>query len=446
TLSYDAMGNIASLSRFDGTTTKTGTYSYAGNQLTGITGGALAAGAYTYDGNGNATTDGRNGVTLAYNYLNLPVSATKSGLSLSYVYDATGAKLKKVNGATGTATDYVDGIQYVNGTIDFIQTEEGIARRGGGSYSYEYNLTDHLGNVRYTFNRHPVTGQLQPLQADDYYAFGMRKVASPGNNKYLYNGKELQEELEQYDYGARFYDPVIGRWNVVDPLAEDYDDVSPYNYVLSNPINFTDPDGMWVNDEPTGLRSTIVDGTGRIIDHKNDGDNSIYQLVNDKKVKIGTERDGIDYGKLIGQQINQLNFDPNPIPLNAVSVTAKKPGSAWAAIGISLSLRTGTLWGAEGANPEPVTKTIGGIVLTAFSAYVIGDAVTTYYYDKKKAEEWNQRILEASEHTKGARPSTKGKHQKGQARKAADRGGEKGEKMAPRKRPGGWKGPWPPKS
>ncbi len=54
--------------------------------------------------------------------------------------------------------------------------------------------------------------------------------------------------------------------------------------------------------------------------------------------------------------------------------------------------------------------------------------------------------MEASEHTKGARPSTKGKHEKGQARKNLDKGGEKGEKNPPRRRPPDWKGPWPPKS
>lgn len=53
----------------------------------------------------------------------------------------------------------------------------------------------------------------------------------------------------------------------------------------------------------------------------------------------------------------------------------------------------------------------------------------------------------ASEHTKGARPSTKGKHERGQARKARDRGGEKADqnRRFPNKKPGGWKGPWPPK-
>jgi len=58
---------------------------------------------------------------------------------------------------------------------------------------------------------------------------------------------------------------------------------------------------------------------------------------------------------------------------------------------------------------------------------------------------WNFANFSA-EHTKGARPSTKGKHQKGQSRRGKDRGGEKGEKNPPRVKPPNWKGPWPPKS
>jgi len=111
-----------------------------------------------------------------------------------------------------------------------------MAKRSGTDYVYQYNLTDHLGSVRFTFNKHPTTGLVQKLQEDDYYAFGLRRVASAGTNKYLYNSKELQEELEQYDYGARFYDPVIGRWNVVDPLAEVNRRWSPYRYAYNNPM------------------------------------------------------------------------------------------------------------------------------------------------------------------------------------------------------------------
>ena len=260
-IQYDKMGNLTQLNRYySSTLIDQLTYNYtvssnATNQLQSVADASTDAstkgyksGTYTYhyDANGNMDMDNSKGLTISYNLLNLPQTNTLSSGTVSYVYEASGAKLRKISTiGTTTTTDYIGGIQYTNGAIDFIQTEEGRALKSGSNYNYEYNLADHLGNVRLSFDTH--TGLTSTTQQTDYMPFGMEvtvgSIVSP-KNEYLYNKKELQEELGQYDYGARFYDPVIGRWTSVDPLAEKSRRFSPYTYGDDNSISNIDPDGM----------------------------------------------------------------------------------------------------------------------------------------------------------------------------------------------------------
>ncbi|GAB3909936.1 DUF6443 domain-containing protein [Mucilaginibacter boryungensis] len=248
-IAYDYLGNILQLTRIGNNMTNNYTYNYfnnnGSNQLQNVSG--LTGSDYVYDDNGNAKHDGRTGRDITYNYLNLPETINTAGnaSTITYTYDATGNKLKRISSTAGVGTtDYDNGIVYDNANI-FAQTEEGRVLNLNGTINYEYSLTDHLGNSRVTFDTS--LGYAHQVQNNDYFPFGMEHAnnvpASP-KNEYLYNKKELQEELGQYDYGARFYDPVIGRWNSVDPLAEINRSWNPYAYVKNNPMRFMDPDGM----------------------------------------------------------------------------------------------------------------------------------------------------------------------------------------------------------
>ncbi|QKJ32456.1 putative Ig domain-containing protein [Mucilaginibacter mali] len=251
-IEYDYLGNIIKLKRVDPVASTTGNYvySYLGNQLQTVTG--LTGSAYHYDENGNPDHDGRTGRNITYNYLNLPQTANMpyNTQTITYTYDATGKKLKRESSTPGVGTtDYDNGIVYENSTI-FAQTEDGRVINLGGSVNYEYNLSDNLRNTRVTFDTS--LGYARIVQRDDYFPFGMQHASptGPGSppNNYLYNEKELQVESGQYDYGARFYDPVIARWTTIDPLAEQGRRWSPYSYVSDNPIRYIDPDGMSQRD------------------------------------------------------------------------------------------------------------------------------------------------------------------------------------------------------
>ena len=261
---YDKNGNIKYLYRYNnGSLVDNLTYIYSGNQLTkvedatgnatGFTNGASQANEYTYDNNGNLTKDLNKGISnISYNSLSLPQVVTFSnGNTITYLYTADGKKLRTVHVTSGTATttDYCGNVIYENGTQKLLLTEEGYINLNSPT-TYYYYLKDHQGNNRVVINS---SGTVQ--EVNHYYPFGST-FASSNVQPYKYNGKEQDTKngLNWYDYGARHYDAVLGRWFVVDPLGEERYSNSVYSYASNSPINKIDPNGMlddWVKNLET---------------------------------------------------------------------------------------------------------------------------------------------------------------------------------------------------
>jgi RHS repeat-associated protein len=166
-------------------------------------------------------------------------------------------------------------------------------------------------------------GSVETLQQTDYYPFGMvmgGRDAMPdeGENKYLYNGKELQGEFDLgwYDYGTRMYDAALGRWHSIDPKAEEAYNWTPYRYAFNNPINVIDPDGQfedWYQSE-SGATLWLDENKKQV-----NIDGETYENIG-KSVSIGTG-DG-----------NYINYYENAAisisdaPIDAESAVLSNPG------------------------------------------------------------------------------------------------------------------------
>ncbi len=230
---YDKAGNILGLKRYG----QTGpgiygimddlSYSYNSNQLQAVNDAATTSvdnpdiefldGAkqtveYSYDGNGNLIQDLNKKITkIKYNCLNLPsqIETGQKGGPIQHFYDLEGRRLRT--------------IQAINQKLVF---------------------TTYCGNAIY--EDQPVTKSYLPTKN---YPFGSAYRGSDSDvQPYKYNGKKLERNngLDWYDFGARRYDPLLGRFCMVDPLAEESYSVNAYNYCRNEPVGNIDPDGKQV--------------------------------------------------------------------------------------------------------------------------------------------------------------------------------------------------------
>ncbi|MEO1262602.1 MAG: polymorphic toxin type 47 domain-containing protein [Bacteroidota bacterium] len=248
----------------------------------GIDHGFKYSTGYGYDSNGNQISDSGKTMTVQYNYLNLPRHVFKGGPAeeekgeITLVYDSSTRLLSKTSNPMGNVPPedqlptgsvvYADGIEVTDGRSYAVYTPEGRVtwyispfEPGHPSYTepafrYEAFCRDHLGSVRATVTDERVNGHDQVMEEFHHYPFGMRMQGKyfrelrhwPGKwNAYQYNGKEFYSDIgfDWMPYGARFYDPAVGRFTGVDPLAGEMPAWSIYSYTFNNPVRFIDPDG-----------------------------------------------------------------------------------------------------------------------------------------------------------------------------------------------------------
>ena len=265
---YDRNGNIIGLTRTNGEDEFAKGFAYQGNMLKSLCGKDEISGEYLYDGSGNMTHDGHNGLDLEYNRINLMQKVTRNGAAIAdyrYLYDGT--KLNAMD-SRGEGLEYHGPLTYRMGKDGSVSLSE--ARFAGGRFvrlcdaegdvmEPVYTFTDHLGSVRAQASS---GGDL--MEHNSYLPFGTRwDDGSPTDpdNHYRFSGKEEQSfaGLPYIDYGARMYDPCTARWISQDPLAEKYYFVSPYVFCSNNPVKFVDPDGR---------DRVVFDVDGKLVSYK----------------------------------------------------------------------------------------------------------------------------------------------------------------------------------
>ena len=240
TYSYNEIGNLTANS-------KVGSYTYPTSGSSSVRPHAVStagSNSYTYDANGNMTAGA--GRSFTYNLENKPLTITIGGQTTTFVYDGDNGRVKKIVGST--ATRYINKLYECENTscsrMIFAGSER-VATLLPGSGVHYYH-PDHLGSSNVITD-----GTGAKVQALTYYPYGATRTNSSSSTPavdvpYKYTGQELDSSTSLYYYGARYYDPTLGRFLTADKIIRDpfhAQSLNRYSYVLGNPIKYNDPSG-----------------------------------------------------------------------------------------------------------------------------------------------------------------------------------------------------------
>jgi len=209
--------------------------------------------SFTYDDNGNRTqkTKGDDTWDYTYDFANRLTKVEENDSTIGeYVYDGDGKRLQKIENSITTIYIY-SGINSIyednsTGSACYVYGPTGlIAKRtiiDQESNTYFYHK-DHLRSIRLVTD-----SSKNIIVASTYHPFGETNVEE-GAEEYLFNGKE-KDGTGLYYYGARYYDPQIGRFITKDLIKSNRmnsQSLNRYSYCLNNPIKYIDLEGLIEN-------------------------------------------------------------------------------------------------------------------------------------------------------------------------------------------------------
>ncbi len=205
--------------------------------------------SYQYDANGNMIV-GKNNKTFGYDVENRLLEVNESGIITAFAYDGDGGlvKVTSLRGAAGSeaiSTFYVGSLYEKESDSSFkkhIYAGSNKVATVESTGSINYFHSDHLGSSSVITD---ASGK--QVSHYEYTPYGtLAQTEGADTTRYKFTGKQLFDSIGLYHYGARFYDPEIGRFITADTIVQapyDPQSLNRYSYCRNNPINYVDPTG-----------------------------------------------------------------------------------------------------------------------------------------------------------------------------------------------------------